>query len=287
MRNRWLILVVALAAVIGASSLLFAQGEGSTAKSKDQGASAPFNAHDLSGYWEFFNNTKGQGIYATPSKEGPPGFTAWGKAQFDANKPSYGPRTVAIDNDPIQHCRPTGIPRIMFYPQPFEIVQDPTRTFMFFEREHAWRGIWTDGRAHTQDPDPTFMGESIGKWDGDTFVVDSIGFNDRTWLDFYGDPRSDALHLTERFKRTGANTMSWQFTVDDPKAYTGKWESDTKTFRLLTGKRAVMDELFCVAEDEEAFTRKLRNPARGMDDPNKPGEAASSSTPAASPAPKQ
>jgi hypothetical protein len=285
MRNRWLILIVALAAVVGASSLLFAQGESASGK-KDPGAAGTFNPHDLSGYWEFFNNTPGQGIYATPSKDGPPGFTPWGKAQFEANKPSYGPRTVQLDNDPIQKCRPTGIPRVMFYPQPFEIVQDPARTFFFFEREHAWRGVWTDGRGHTQDPDPTFMGESIGKWDGDTFVVDSIGFNDRPWLDFYGYPRSDALHLIERFKRVNANTMSWQFTVDDPKAYTGKWESDIKLFKLLTGKRAVMDELFCVSEDEEAFTQKLRNPARGMNDPNKAGAAASSSTPVTPAAPK-
>lgn len=262
-----------LAVVVGASSLLFAQGESKEAKEKAT-SSAPFNAHDLSGYWEFFNNIPGQGIYATPSKAGPPGFTAWGKAQFDANKPSYGPRTVPLDNDPIQHCRPTGIPRILFYPQPFEIVQDPARTFMFFEREHAYRNIWTDGRGHTAEPDPTFMGESIGKWEGDTFVVDSIGFNDRTWLDFYGDPRSDQLHLTERYKRVNATTLSLQFTVDDPKAYTGPWESDTKLYKLLTGKRAVMDELFCVAEDEEAFTRRLRNPARGVtSNPNDPEKA--------------
>jgi hypothetical protein len=278
MRNRWLVLVIALVSVAAASSILFAQGESEGAKDKSESASHTYNPHDLAGFWQFFNNIPGQGIYATPSKAGPPGFTAWGKAQFDANKPSYGPRTVPLDNDPIQHCRPTGIPRILFYPQPFEIVQDPTRTFMFFEREHAWRGIWTDGRSHPQDPDPTFMGDSIGKWDGDTFVVDSVGFNDRTWLDFYGYPRSEQLHLIERYKRVNYNTLSLQFTVDDPKAYTGPWESDTKLYKLLTGKRAAMDELFCVAEDEEAFTRRLRNPARGItSNPNDPEKSDNSS----------
>lgn len=278
MRNRCFILSIALAAVACASSILFAQGEISGAKAKSQVPAGQYNSHDLAGFWEFFNNIPGQGIYATPSKDGPPGFTAWGKAQFEANKPSYGPRTVPLDNDPIQHCRPTGIPRILFYPQPFEIVQDPARTFMFFEREHAWRGIWTDGRSHPAGLDPTFMGDSIGRWEGDTFVVDSVGFNDRTWLDFYGYPRSDALHLVERYKRVNATTLSLQFTVDDPKAYTGPWESDTKLYKLLTGKRAVMDELFCVAEDEEAFTRKLRNPARGItSNPNDPENSSNSS----------
>lgn len=278
MRNRCFILSIALAAVAAASSILFAQGEISGAKAKSQVPAGQYNSHDLAGFWEFFNNIPGQGIYATPSKDGPPGFTAWGKAQFEANKPSYGPRTVPLDNDPIQHCRPTGIPRILFYPQPFEIVQDPARTFMFFEREHAWRGIWTDGRSHPAGLDPTFMGDSIGRWEGDTFVVDSVGFNDRTWLDFYGYPRSDALHLVERYKRVNATTLSLQFTVDDPKAYTGPWESDTKLYKLLTGKRAVMDELFCVAEDEEAFTRKLRNPARGItSNPNDPENSSNSS----------
>jgi hypothetical protein len=262
MLNRFLSLVAAVLTLVSASSLLLAQTETGAAKSPS--ASVPYNPHDLSGFWQFFNNIPGQGIYATPSKQGPPGLTPWGQEKFDANKPSYGPRTVPLDNDPIQHCRPTGIPRILFYPQPFEIVQDPGRTFMFFEREHAWRQIWSDGRPHPQDLDPTFMGDSIGKWEGDTFVVDSVGFNDRTWLDFYGYPRSESLHLIERYRRADHNTLSLQLTVDDPKAYTKPWESDTKLYKLLTGKRAIMDELFCVAEDEEAFTRKLRNPARGI-----------------------
>jgi hypothetical protein len=264
MRNRLRGLVAALAAVMALGCVVFPQARAQQSGSAKTTTADPVDPHDLSGFWQFFNGIPGQGIYATLSKEGPPGMTPWGKERFDAAKPSYGPRTVPLDNDPIQHCRPTGIPRILFYPQPFEIVQNPNKVFMFFEREHAWRSIWTDGRGHPKDVEPTFMGDSIGKWEGDTFVVDSVGFNDRTWLDFYGYPRSESLHLVERYRRAGPNTLALQLTVDDPKAYTKPWESDTKLYKLLTGDRAMMEELFCVAEDEEAFTNRVRNPARGI-----------------------
>ena len=77
----------------------------------------------------------------------------------------------------------------------------PDRVFMFFERDHAWRQIWTDGRSHPKDLAPTWMGDSIGKWDGDTFVVDTVGLTEKSWLDFYGDPHSEDMHLIERYKR--------------------------------------------------------------------------------------
>jgi hypothetical protein len=266
MRIRLVSLIAALATVVGLSFPLLAQAPAPAQKPPAIQAknAESFDPHDLSGYWQFFIGIPGQGIYATPSKEGPPGMTAWGKEHFEANVPSYGPRTAQFDNDPIQHCRPTGIPRILFYPQPFEIVQTPGRVLMFFEREHERRDIWMDGRGHPPDVEPMWMGHSIGKWDGDTFVVDSVGFNDRTWLDFYGYPRSESLHLIERYRRKERTTLTLQFTVDDPKAYTGKWESDTKLYKLLTGDRAMMEELPCVAEEEEAFTNKVRNPARGV-----------------------
>lgn len=224
----------------------------------------PANSRDLSGVWQFFLDTPGQGLYGSASKEGPAGFTPWGKEQFDANKPSYGPRTVPFDNDPIQQCRPVGVPRILFYLTPLEIVQTSDRMHMFFERDHQRREIWIDGRGHPKDPDPTWMGHSIGRWDGDTLVIDSVGFNDRAWLDFFGYPRSEQLHLTERWRRTDNNTLTLRLTVDDPGAYTKPWESDTKIYKRLLGDRAVIQDLPCVTEDEEAFTKKLRNPARGL-----------------------
>jgi hypothetical protein len=220
-------------------------------------------AHDLSGMYEFFvRGVPGQGIYATPSANPVP-MTPWAQARYDAAKPGYGPKASVDTDDPILRCNPSGIPRILIWPQPIEIVQTPDRVFMFFEHERAWRQIWTDGRTHPKDVEPTWMGDSIGKWEGDTFVVDTIGLNDKSWLDSYGHPHSEELHLVERYRQININMLTLQYTVEDPKAYTTRWESDTKIYTLLRNDKAVMEELFCIPEEEEAFTKRIREPAKG------------------------
>jgi hypothetical protein len=254
--------LVALAMAFLISFAAQAQKPIASPRSAQANAVVALDPHDLSGYWEFFTNAPGQGIYATPSKD-PPVRTPWGQARYDAAKPGYGPKAQPGGNDPILRCWPSGIPRIMFFPQPFEIVQTKDRLFMFFERERAWRAIWTDGRGHPADLEPLWMGHSIGKWEGDTFVVDSVGFNDKAWLDFYGNPHSDKMHLVERWKRVDAKTLALNFTVYDPKAYTKPWVSDTKVFKKLTGSAAYMEELFCIADEEQAFTNRIRIPALG------------------------
>jgi hypothetical protein len=88
---------------------------------------------------------------------------------------------------------------------------------------HLFRRIPTDGRAHPADLDPTFMGDSVGRWDGDTLVVDVLGFNERTWLDTEGHQHSDALHVVERFTRAGADVLQYAVTIDDPKTYKQSW----------------------------------------------------------------
>ena len=252
--------IAALAALPIFPGLMFAQAPAQQSGAASSSASAPFDPHDLSGMWEFFIGVPGQGIYATPSKTPPP-MTAWAKARYEAAKPGYGPKAQAGGNDPILKCSPSGVPRILFFPEPFEMVRTPDRLFMFFEREHAWRQIWTDGRSHPQDPDPSWMGDSIGRWDGDTFVVDTVGFNDESWLDFYGDPHSEDMHVMERYKRVDHDTLTLQLVIEDPKAYTATWTGDTKIFKLLKGKKAYMDQLFCVPEEEEAFKERIRTPA--------------------------
>jgi hypothetical protein len=265
MRKRILttVWVAGFAGFLALPAVSLAQMPGQQPAAAKNNAAAPFNAHDLSGMWEFFNNIPGQGIYATPSKDHPP-MTPWAKAKYDAAKPGYGPKAQAGGNDPILKCDPTGIPRLLFFPQPFEIFVSPERVFMFFERDHAWRQIWTDGRGHSKDLEPTWMGDSIGKWDGDTFVVDTVGFNDKSWLDFYGDPHSEDLHLIERYRRVDHDNLTLQLIVEDPKAYTATWTGDTKTYRLLKGKKAYMEELFCIPEEEDAFTNRIRMPAVGQ-----------------------
>lgn len=235
------------------------QGEGTASK-----AAAPFDPHDLSGVWDFYmRGIPGQGVYNSISKDVPP-MTPWAQARYDAAKPGYGPKAQGGGNDPILKCIPSGIPRILFFPQPFEIVQGRDQVDMLFEREHAYRQVWTDGRQHPEDADPTYMGHSIGKWEGDTFVVDSVGFNDKVWLDGYGHQHSEAMHIVEHYKRVDAHTLTLNLTIEDPKAYTTTWVSDTKIYKALPKAKSDMEELFCIADEENAFTDRVRLPAVGQ-----------------------
>jgi hypothetical protein len=127
-------------------------------------------------------------------------------------------------DDPLTQCLPIGPARgIQAGIMPFQIVQTPAVTAILFENQHTFRIIHTDGRSHPQDVDPTWFGDSIGKWEGDTLVVDTVGLNDRTWLDTAGHEHSDQLHLVEKFQKTGNNNIKWTVTFEDPKFYTEPW----------------------------------------------------------------
>jgi hypothetical protein len=134
---------------------------------------------------------------------------------------------------PTSHCLPGGIP---FSTQiaPFKFVQTPRLIVMLLEDNNPPRQIYLDGRMLPVDPHPTFMGYSAGTWQGDTLVVDSSGFNDRTWLDGFGHPHSEALHLVERFRRRDFGHMDVEVTVDDPKMY-------TRTFTIKFTARLLPD----------------------------------------------
>ena len=189
-----------------------------------------------------------------------PPLTPWGQARFDAARPMQGPTAVAgQENAPTLRCLPDGPPRVLNLPNPFEIVEIPGRVFMFFELGHVWREIWTDGRALPKNPDPTWLGYSVGKWDGDTFVVDTIGFNDKLWVDVYGSPRSDHMHLTERYRRLNHDTLELQIIMDDPKAYTKVWVSPPKLHKLEPTWEIA--EWFCVVDEENQYSNTVRIPA--------------------------
>jgi hypothetical protein len=122
-------------------------------------------------------------------------------------------------DDPEANCLPTGVPRQA--PYPWRILQTPTHLFLLFEGNiHSYRQIFLDGRPLPEDPDPTWYGHSVGTWEGDTLVVESVGFNDRFWFDFAGHPHTEQLRTVERFRRPDANTLEYEVTVDDPGAYT-------------------------------------------------------------------
>jgi len=120
---------------------------------------------------------------------------------------------------PTTHCLLGGIPFSMTLPFPFKIIQTPTLMVILHEGDSATRQIYTDGRNHTPDPQPTWMGYSTGQWNGDTLVVDTVGFNDKGWLDAGGTPHSEALHTVERIHRRDFGHMDVEITFDDPKMY--------------------------------------------------------------------
>jgi hypothetical protein len=127
-------------------------------------------------------------------------------------------------DDPESRCLPPGIPRLYQTPFPFQIFQLTDRVLFVFEGgAHFWRAVFTDGRPHLKDPNPSYLGDSIGHWEGDALVVDTIGFNDRTWLDQDGHPHTEALHTVERFERTDEDSLHYQVTIEDPNAYTRTW----------------------------------------------------------------
>jgi hypothetical protein len=124
---------------------------------------------------------------------------------------------------PTERCLPHSVPDAALVGYPFKIIQTPAQLVVLFEPFIDYRQIFTDGRTLPKDPQPTWMGYSVGKWDGDTLVVDSSGFNDQTWLDDGGHPHSDALHVIERFRRMDFGHMELGITIDDPKMYTKPW----------------------------------------------------------------
>jgi hypothetical protein len=133
--------------------------------------------------------------------------------------------------DPERFCLPNGAVRIN--PLPYKIVQRSNQVLLLWEgNTHSYRRFFLDGRSHNLDIEPeSWTGQSIGKWDGDTLVVDTIGFNDKTWLDSTGKPHSDAMHLTERYNRPNLGHLNVELTIDDPKALTKPY-TFTRTFTL-------------------------------------------------------
>lgn len=220
-------------------------------------APAPTPKRDLSGVWQLQGDAGAQPIAA--DKDIPP-MTPWAKVRFDAQKPGYGARGAAGGNDPILQCDPIGFPRIMLMPTPMEFEQAPGRILQFWEREHEWRPIWTDGRPLPEDPDPAWYGYAVGKWVDDyTLVVESSGFNEKTWLGPTGYPHSDQMRITERYHRADRDTIEYDMTITDPTAYTKPLVTPHRILKLKPGEE--IGEQPCVWSQEHEFAERIRNPA--------------------------
>lgn len=190
--------------------------------------SAPWKG-DLTGTW--------QGPY-TPdlTRNTTAKLTPWGEEQFAKFDGKTNP------------CLPVGVTRLANAPDPIQIVQASNRVVILYESWQSFRSFPTDGKDHSIGPDHTWLGNSVAHWDGDTLVVDITKMNDKTALDTNGHPHSDQLHLTEKFRRTGPTTMSYDVTVDDPKAYTAPW-TQSRVFKLMPN--AELLEYVCLENEKD------------------------------------
>ena len=126
-------------------------------------------------------------------------------------------------DNPDAHCLPMGFMQFHEHPQFRKIIEAPGVIIIMYEANYGLRQIFMDGRSLPKDPEPWWYGYSVGKWEGDTLVVDTIGFTDDIWLDINGNPLTSAGKVTERFRRLNYGTLEIEITVDDPKAYTRPW----------------------------------------------------------------
>jgi hypothetical protein len=165
-------------------------------------------------------------------------------------------------DDPSGRCLLVGVPRITSMPLPIKIVQTKDEVIFLYETFHAFRVIPTDGRKHPDDMDPSFMGDSVGHWEGDTLVVDVVGFNDKTWLGAGGASiHSDALHVVERYQRVDYDTITYNVLIEDPKVFTKSFNTAPSFLSLRPGER--LREYECIADNQDIqrFEELLKTPS--------------------------
>jgi hypothetical protein len=219
-----------------------------------------FDPKDIAGVWG--NNGMELSIV-------PPPFTAKGKELYDATRADETPEGLAISNskDGMLICDPLGYPRLFAYNYGFEFVVLPNRVVQFFEFGHTWRDIWTDGRKLPDDPpQPRWMGYAIGRWEGDTFVVESNGYDDRSWIQEdrrdrrWGFPHSDQMRVVERYRRTSYGALNASLTITDPVIFKKPWTT-TGTIQLSPGTE--IWEYMCVVSESEAYNNDKLRPQVG------------------------
>ncbi|MBI3048072.1 MAG: hypothetical protein HYY76_07140 [Acidobacteria bacterium] len=199
---------------------------------------------DLSGIWQALNTASwniqdhqaekdvpaGQGI--VEGNEIP--YLPWAAAKREEN---YRNRLTA---DPLVKCSQPGVPRIMYMPYPFQIVQAPTYVAFLFEYAHTPRHIRLSG-AHPPGPIEWALGDSRGRWEGETLVVDVVHFNDQTWFDRAGNFHGEQMHLVERFTLTDRDHIQYEVTVEDPKVFSRPWKMTMPLYRRVEKNVQILD----------------------------------------------
>jgi len=221
----------------------------------------PFDVHDISGVWN--GNPNDLTMNGIPlNMAAVPSFTPYGQKLFEANQ-SDSPQWNS--KDPHNICDPMGWPRSLTFNFGFQFVVLPDRVLQFFEWGHTWRDIWTDGRKLPPNPPiPRYLGYAVGRWEGDTFVVESNAYDDRSWLAQTpvqrsgtgkpgGYPHSDEMRIEERYKRLNYGVLQVTLTITDPKVYTAPW---TTTGRVALIPNTELAENFCVPSDSINFNNE-------------------------------
>ena len=239
--------VSAAAAAIAVSSLALMPAIAQTpagAGSTYRGPRAADGKPNLNGIWQALS-TAHWNLEAHTADDGIPA----GQSVVEGNEIPYQPAALAqrrknfetrTTADPLTKCHLPGVPRIMYIPFPFQIVQTPKYVSLLYEYSNVTRIVYTDGSPHPPPLD-LWMGDSRGHWEGDTLVVDVTQFNDMTWFDMAGNFHSDALHVIERYTPMDADHLSYEATIEDPKVFTRPWKMNILLYRRVEKDLQILD----------------------------------------------
>jgi hypothetical protein len=260
------ILVVGVAMMAPGISHLSAQTSGTPVGA--QIASKTYDPHDLSGVWRLPMTPKSNLLFKSPDPEPP--LTDWAKSHMFPGGITHGDKPTISGGFPGQNCDPIGVPAqfayLRFYPM--EIIQFPNRIMQVFELHREWRNIWI-GDKHPEDLNPTYSADSVAKWEGNTLVVDTIGFNGKDFItEDIPHPMSKDFHLVERYSRPSYDTLKIEMTFSDPKAWGDKsWTGFTRVLKLQTER---LQDWTCAPEADEHFNQQIMAPAYGSTGLNMP-----------------
>lgn len=213
---------------------------------------APTPRPDISGTWI---NRGGQALRPA---DGPVPLTPWGAKRQKAERPTLSDPNFLETTDPaVLYADPNGYPRILVHPMKFKLVQTDDYVYELWEYNQNWRQIALN-RSHSPDEAPTWYGNAVGTWQGDTLVVDSTGYRSSTWLDGRGLPHTEDLHLVERIRREG-DMLAIDFTFDDPGAFTKPWSTQWKFERVQDGQ--MVETIFTISDELRFRERFLGVPS--------------------------
>ena len=262
MRSRPISMVLATATAVAVFALTAQLSAGQTPAPGTEIPRTADGKPNFSGVWQVLNTASwniqdhhADSFPGLPIQFSMPG----GMGVLEGNVIPYTPAAAAKQKenfanraklDPETKCFLPGVPRTMYMPFPFQIFQTPAKLTMLFEYVHATRFIHTNGTPHPPGHIDWWMGDSRGRWEGDTLVVDVVDFNDQTWFDRAGNFHSDQLHLVERYTLTDPDHITYDVTVEDPQVFTRPWRMSMILYRHKE-KNVQILEYECYAFDNE------------------------------------